>query len=57
MADLAVARLTPIQDHMRRLMDDPGYVEGVLADGAARARALAEPLIAEVKDTVGFLKP
>ncbi len=57
LADLAVARLTPIQDHMRRLMDDPGYVEGVLADGAARARALSEPLIAEVKDVVGFLRP
>ncbi len=57
LADLAVAKLTPIQDEMRRLMADPGYVEGVLADGARRARALAEPVLAEVKDTVGFLKP
>ena len=56
LADLAVAKLAPIQDEMRRLMADPGYVDGVLADGAGRARALAEPLIAEVKDTVGFLK-
>ncbi len=57
LADLAVAKLTPIQDEMRRLMADPGYVESVLADGAERARALAEPIIAEVKDTVGFLRP
>ena len=57
LADLAVAKLAPIQDEMRRLMADPGYVEGVLADGAVRARALAEPVIAEVKDTVGFLSP
>ncbi len=57
LADLAVAKLAPIQDEMRRLMADPGHVEGVLADGAARARALAEPILAEVKDTVGYLRP
>ena len=55
LADLAVAKLAPIQDDMRRFMADPGYVEGVLAGGAVRARALADPIIAEVKDTVGFL--
>jgi len=57
LADLAVAKLAPIQDEMRRLMADPGHVKGVLADGAVRARALAEPILAEVKDTVGFLRP
>jgi tryptophanyl-tRNA synthetase len=55
LADLAVAKLSPIQDEMRRLMDDPAYVEEVLADGAKRARALAAPILAEVRETVGFL--
>lgn len=56
LADLAVAKLSPIQDEMRRLMDDPAYVDGVLRDGAERARAIAGPVIDEVHDVVGFLK-
>lgn len=55
LADLAVAKLDPIQGEMRRLVADPGYVDAVLKDGAERARAIAEPIIAEIKETVGFL--
>lgn len=55
LADLAVAKLDPIQGEMRRLMDDVSYVDAVLKDGAERARAIAEPIIAEIKETVGFL--
>ncbi|TCS64930.1 tryptophan--tRNA ligase [Varunaivibrio sulfuroxidans] len=56
LADLAVAKLSPIQDEMRRLMADPGYIDGVLRDGAARARAIAAPIMAEIQDIVGFLR-
>ena len=56
LADLAVAALGPIQDTMRRLMADPGHVEDVLRQGAARARELAQPVLAEVHETVGFLR-
>jgi len=55
LADLAVAKLDPIQGEMRRLMDDLGHVDAVLKDGAERARAISEPIIAEIKETVGFL--
>jgi tryptophanyl-tRNA synthetase len=57
LADLAVAKLGPIQDEMRRLMADPGHVDRILALGAERARVLAEPVLAEVKRIVGFLRP
>jgi tryptophanyl-tRNA synthetase len=57
LADLAVSALGPMQAEMRRLMDDHAYVDGVLRDGAARARALAEPVLREVHDAVGFLTP
>jgi tryptophanyl-tRNA synthetase len=40
---------------MQRLMDDPDYVDGVLNDGARRAAEIAAPIMAEVKDVVGFL--
>ena len=41
---------------MRRLLDDLAYVDGVLADGAARARAIARPNMEAVKDIVGFVR-
>ncbi len=55
LAELAIAKIAPIGDEMRRLSEDPGHVDAVLADGAARARALAEPVMAEVRRLVGFL--
>ncbi|OEJ64330.1 tryptophan--tRNA ligase [Magnetovibrio blakemorei] len=55
LADLAVAKLGPIQDEMRRLMAAPDHVDQVLRDGAERARAISEPIMQDIKKTVGFL--
>lgn len=55
LADLAVAKLGPIQNEMRRLMAEPDHVDAVLKDGAQRARAISEPIMQEIKKTVGFL--
>jgi len=55
LADLAVARLTPVADEMRRLLADPAEIDRTLTDGAARARAIATPVMAEVKRLVGFV--
>lgn len=57
LADLMVDKLQPITAEMRRLADDPGYIDGVLKRGAEKARALSEPIMAEVHDIVGFLRP
>jgi tryptophanyl-tRNA synthetase len=38
-------------------MEDPGHVDAVLRDGGERARAIAEPILKEVHDIVGFLRP
>jgi tryptophanyl-tRNA synthetase len=54
LAELAVAKLTPITAEMRRLMADPAEIERILKDGAERARAIAEPIVQEVKKIVGF---
>jgi len=56
LTDLLVASLGPITAEMRRLLSDPAAVDAVLADGARRARAIAEPVLAEVFEIVGFLK-
>ena len=57
LTELAVARLAPIGAEMRRLVADPGHVDDVLRDGAERARALAAPVMREVMDVVGLLRP
>jgi tryptophanyl-tRNA synthetase len=55
LADLAVAKLSPIGSETKRLQDDPSYVEGVLADGSSRARAIAAPIMREVRKIAGFI--
>jgi len=57
LTDVAVAQLGPITAEMRRLTDDHSYVDGILRRGGERARALSAPIVAEVYDAVGFLRP
>jgi tryptophanyl-tRNA synthetase len=56
LADLAVAKLGPIAGEMRRLVADPGAIDAILRDGAERARAIAAPIMREVKEIVGFVR-
>ncbi|MEZ5817566.1 MAG: tryptophan--tRNA ligase [Hyphomicrobiaceae bacterium] len=56
LADVAVAKLAPITAEMNRLYADPAEIDRVLADGSARARAIAAPIMDEVKDIVGFVR-
>jgi tryptophanyl-tRNA synthetase len=56
LVELAVAKLAPIAAEMRRLTADPGHIDTVLRTGADRARAIAAPIMAEVKEIVGFLR-
>jgi tryptophanyl-tRNA synthetase len=56
LAELAVARLGPMGAEIARLMSDPAEIDRVLADGSARARAIAGPIMNEVKDIVGFIR-
>jgi len=55
LAELSVAKLTPIAAEMRRLLADPAEIDGILKAGANKARAIAAPVMAEVKKLVGFV--
>ncbi|MBV8799052.1 MAG: tryptophan--tRNA ligase [Alphaproteobacteria bacterium] len=55
LADLSVAKLQPIAAEMRRLLADPAEIDRILVSGAEKARALAAPIMAEVKQIVGFV--
>jgi len=54
LADLAVAKIAPIAAEMRRLLTDTAEIDRILADGAARAAAIAAPILADTKKLVGF---
>ncbi len=55
LADLAVAHLSPIANEMHRLMGDVSEIDRILGDGANRAAEIAEPILAEAFDIVGFV--
>lgn len=56
LVDLAVDRLAPIAGEMRKLLADVSHVDAILHEGADRARAIAEPVMADVKDIIGFVR-
>ena len=56
LADLAIETLGPIAERMRELQADPGYIDGVLADGAERAHGIADTVLADVRRIMGLLE-
>jgi len=57
LTELAVEKLGPVGEEMKRLSADPGHVDVVLRDGAERANQIAEPIQREVEEIMGFLVP
>ena len=56
LADLAVAKLSPITTEMSRLMKDPAEIDRILGEGANRADAIARPILDQVYDIVGMIR-
>lgn len=54
LAELAVEKLRPISDLMRRYLSDEDELERILKDGAERANVLAEPILTDVRRVIGF---
>jgi tryptophanyl-tRNA synthetase len=57
LSEVAVKVLGRIGGEMRRLLADPGHIDGVLRQGAERAAAIALPVLREVKEITGLLHP
>ncbi|HYM73553.1 MAG TPA: tryptophan--tRNA ligase [Stellaceae bacterium] len=57
LTEVSVATLGMIGGEMRRLMADPGHIDAVLHQGAKRAAAIAMPILREVQDITGLLRP
>jgi tryptophanyl-tRNA synthetase len=56
LADLSVAKLSPIAAEMKRLTSDPAHIDAVLAEGSDRAHAIAAKTMNAVKDIVGLIR-
>ena len=56
LADLAVEKLGPIGAEMKRISADNAYIDGVLAEGAERAHAIADETLRHVRNIVGFVQ-
>ena len=56
LAELAVAKLGPINQRMTDLLADPAELDSLLKAGADKANAIAEPILQEAYEAVGFLE-
>jgi tryptophanyl-tRNA synthetase len=56
LTELAVTKLGPIGAEMKRLTADPAHIDAILADGAARARVIANQTMKDVGKIVGFVQ-
>jgi tryptophanyl-tRNA synthetase len=54
LGEIVVEALRPLQSRYQKLVADPSYLESLLAEGAARARPMAEKTLALVKKRVGL---
>ncbi|WP_170406695.1 tryptophan--tRNA ligase [Ruegeria arenilitoris] len=55
LADLAVAKLSPISTEMARLMGDQAEIDRILDRGAERAREIAAPILSRTYEIVGMV--
>ena len=53
-AEAVIGALEPIQKRYQEIMDEPGFVAKVLANGAERVRPIAQDTVNKVKKTMGL---
>ena len=56
-AEAVVAYLAPVRERYEELRPDEAELDRVLALGAEKARAMAAPVVAEVRERMGFGRP
>ncbi|MFK7881753.1 tryptophan--tRNA ligase [Roseobacter sp.] len=56
LAELAVAKLSPISTEMARLMADPTEIDRLLARGASQAREITVPILEKTYEIVGMVR-
>ena len=54
LAELCVSQIAPISKEMNKLLEQPEEIDRLLEKGAGQAQAIAAPILAEVKQMIGF---
>jgi tryptophanyl-tRNA synthetase len=54
LADVLVALIAPLRTRLEQLRNDPAELDRILAEGAARAKALGAPTLASAYEAVGL---
>lgn len=54
LAELCVSQIAPISKEMNKLLEQPEEIDRLLEKGAGQAQAIAAPILAEVKQLIGF---
>jgi tryptophanyl-tRNA synthetase len=57
LAEIVVEFVKPIQERTRTFLEDPGYLDKVLAVGADKARTVSALTLAQAYQNIGFLAP
>jgi tryptophanyl-tRNA synthetase len=57
LTEVVVNEIAPIALKTSQLLRDETYLVQMLHNGAQRAQAIAEPIVAEAEKLVGFVKP
>ncbi|MBW4654480.1 MAG: tryptophan--tRNA ligase [Kaiparowitsia implicata GSE-PSE-MK54-09C] len=54
LTDTLISVLAPIQEKYHAIIDEPGYLDGVLKQGKEKAEAIARPTLEKVKAALGY---
>jgi tryptophanyl-tRNA synthetase len=54
LSDLLISELSPISREFQHLLTDTGHLDAILATGASKAKAIADPILADVYDLTGM---
>ena len=54
LAEVVIEGLRPLQQRYEELSAEPGHIDAILKEGAAKARPLAEKTLAEVRSKIGL---
>ena len=57
LAEVVVDFVKPVQERTRAFLEDPGYLDKVLAVGAEKARAVSAVTLGHAYQNIGFLSP
>ena len=54
LSEILVEKITPISNEIKKLLDDPKYLDDILLEGSNKAGTIASKKMKEIKKLVGF---